>query len=212
MYTLYYSPGSASLAVHWMLLELKAPFSLVKVNLAANEQNSKEYLALNPSGQVPTLVVDGVPRAECAALLVLLSERHPDARLVPAVGDAARADYLQMMFYLANTLQPAFRQWFYPDEAAGVESSEAAKAHARARIERVWSRLDARLGDGRQYLLGQNLTSVDFLGTMLMRWSRNMPVPATSYRNIAAYLERMRKMPSLRLVHQKEELTEWIDG
>ena len=53
-YTLYYSPGSASLVVHWMLIELDAPHTLALVDTAAGAQKQPEYLALNPNGVVPT--------------------------------------------------------------------------------------------------------------------------------------------------------------
>ena len=212
MYTLYYAPSTASLAVHWLLIELGVPFDLVPVDLESSAQKSAAYLRLNPSGHVPTLIVDGVPHAECAALLMLLAERHAQAGLAPAAGSRERADYLQWMFYLANTLQPAFRNWFYADEPAGPENVEASKRQARAKIERVWERFDALFADGRPFLLGTRLSVADFLLTMLTRWSRNMPRPATEFPHLASYVARMRAMPSLREVHARENLTDWING
>ena len=44
MYTLYYSPGAASMAVHWMLLHIGAPFALEKIDLEAKAQHKPEYL------------------------------------------------------------------------------------------------------------------------------------------------------------------------
>ncbi|HVC15751.1 MAG TPA: glutathione S-transferase N-terminal domain-containing protein, partial [Rhodanobacter sp.] len=61
MYTLYYSPGAASMLVHLTLLETGAPHALERVDLEAGQQRSAAYLALNPNGVVPTLLVDGVP-------------------------------------------------------------------------------------------------------------------------------------------------------
>ena len=91
VYTLYYSPGSASLVVHLALLEIGAPFRLEKVDFDRDAQHSPEYLRINPRGQVPTLVIDGQPYFESAALLMILAERHPEARLAPPPGsDAAR--------------------------------------------------------------------------------------------------------------------------
>ena len=86
MYTLYWSPGTASLCVHWMLIELGEPHELVKVDIEAGEHRKPEYLKLNPGGVVPTLVVDGVPLGESAALCMILAERHPQAGFAPAVG------------------------------------------------------------------------------------------------------------------------------
>ncbi len=212
MYTLYYSPSTASLAVHWMLIELGVPFELVTVDFESKAQKSPEYLAVNPSGHVPTLVIDGVPHFECAALLMLLAERHPEAGLSPAPGTPQRADYFQWMFYCANTLQPAYRAWFYPDEPEGADNIEASQRHARARIETAWDRIDALLSDGRAYMLGPQISALDFLTTMLTRWSRNMPKTASAWPHLGAYINRMRKMPSLREVHAREKLTDWIDG
>ena len=193
-----------------MLLHIGAPFELVKVDLDTKAQHAPEYLKINPSGHVPALIVDGAVRTECAAILMLIAERHPDAKLAPALDAMERGEFLQMMFYFANTLQPAFRSWFYPDEPAGPENKDAAMAQARAKIEIVWQRVDARLGDGRAYLAGPSLSAADFLGAMLMRWSRNMPKPATQYPHIAAYLKKIWQMPSLKAVHDREGLTEWL--
>jgi len=112
MYRLYWSPGAASLAVHWMLRELDVPFEIERADIDSGRNRSPEYLRLNPEGRVPTLIVDGAPVRETAALLMLLAERHPGAGLAPAVGAPDRAAWLEWMLYLANTLQPAFRLWF----------------------------------------------------------------------------------------------------
>jgi len=212
MYQLHYSPSTASLAVHWMLIEIGAPFELVLTDIATGAHKTPDYLKLNPSGVVPTLIVDGAPVLESTAILMLLAERHPDKGLAPAPGTPERAAYFQWMVYLANALLPGFRAWYYPHEPAGEANAEAAQAAARARIEAVWDRVDAQLAAKGPYMLGERLSAVDFLATMLMRWSRNTPRPATAWPHIARYLARMRAMPSLREVHAREGLTDWIDG
>jgi glutathione S-transferase len=210
MYTLYYSPSAASFAVHWMLNELHAPHELVLVDLESKQQKSADYMRLNPSGMVPTLVVDGAPRTECAALLLLLAERHPEAALAPTIGSIERMDYLQWMLFFANTVQPAYRAWFYPHEPAGETYIELVKAQAQPRIEGIWSRLDAHLSN-RDYFAGSKLTAVDFLATMLLRWSRNMPKPATEWPNIHGYVRRMRALPSYVKTLQVEKLNDWVN-
>ncbi|MCW5579400.1 MAG: glutathione S-transferase, partial [Dokdonella sp.] len=137
MYTLYYSPGSANLVVHLALLEIGAPHQLERVDISKGENRSAQYLAINPSGIVPTLIVDGQPHTEAAALAMLLAERHPAAGLAPAPGSAGRADYLQWMFYLANTLQPLFRQWFFPTDHLPA-AADTIKEAARIGIEKCW--------------------------------------------------------------------------
>jgi glutathione S-transferase len=209
MYTLYWSPGSASLCVHWLLLELGVDFEARRLDLDSGEQRTPEYLKLNPNGRVPTLIVDGAPAYEAAALLLLLAERHPEPSFPPAVGTRERTLYLQWMLHLANTLQPAFRHWFYPDEAAGADNAAAAKEAARTVIEGAWDRLSAHLGNGGPYVCGGAVSAVDFLATMLMRWSRNMPRTATAWPALAGYVGRMKARPTFKRLYEREGLTEW---
>lgn len=207
--TLYYAPGAASLLVHWLLIELDVPHVLHLVDTAAKAQKSPEYLALNPNGVVPTLVLDGQPQYEAAALAMLLAERNPDALLAPLPDDSRRADYLQWMFNLANMVQPLFRQWWYPGEPAGEANADALRAHCAPRIEAEWARIDAHLAAHGPCLLGERVSVADFYLTMLMRWSRNMPKPATEWPHLAALAQRMKARPSFATLYEREGLTEW---
>ncbi len=209
MHVLHYAPSTASLVVHWLLIELEIPHELRLVDLEAGQQRSPAYLALNPAGVVPTLVIDGAPLCEAAAIVMHLADVHGGAGLAPAPGTPARARYYQWMFFMANTLQPAYRAWFYPTEPAGEANVEATKAQARARIEAAWLRVEAALSAGGPYLLGQSLSVADFMATMLMRWSRNMPTPAHTHPALAAFAQRMKARPSFREVYRREGLTDW---
>ena len=208
MYTLYYAPGTASLAVHLALLEIGAKHALKRVDLGAGEQNSAAYLALNPNAVVPTLLVDGKPAYESAALLLLLAERHPDARLAPAPGTPARAAFLQWMLHFANVVQPAFRIWFSPAKYAG-EPSATAKEVARETIEAAWQRFDAFVSAQGPWALGADFSVLDIYSTLLMRWSRNMPKPATSWPALAALAARVKARPTWAKLYAIEGLTEW---
>ncbi len=209
MYILYYSPATASMAVHQTLLELGAVHELRKLDFETQAQKSVDYLALNPNGMVPTLIVDGHPYYECAALLMLLAERHPEAKLAPAPGTPQRATWLQWMVHFANTLQPAYRQWFYPQDFAPVEHEVVSKEFARRRIEGVWQRLDAHLAAHGPYVAGAEFSVADIYATMLMRWSRNMPRPATAWPALAALAQRVKTRPSWKHLCEIEELTDW---
>jgi glutathione S-transferase len=211
MYKLHYTPGAASLAVHWMLIELGVPFELERVDFARNEQKSPEYLKLNPAGQVPTLEIDGRPYVETAALLMILAERHPEHDFAPLPQEPERWDHLELMIFLANNLAPAFRALFYPEGFGSAEDEQHVKHYARQRIETAFSRLDQRLSDGRTYLLGERFTASDFLATMLARWSRNMPRPAETWPNLGVYIARVKQREGLREVHRREGLTDWIN-
>jgi glutathione S-transferase len=208
-YTLFYAPGTASMAVHWMLIELGAPLELVLVDFDAGDQRDPAYLQLNPAGRVPTLVVDHRPYTESAALLMLLAERHPRAGLAPAPAAPDRARWLETMLFLANTVSPAMRDWFYADKDGDPAGAEAVRALARARIEGAWDRLDAQLGESEAYLFGARPGAVDFLAAMLLRWSRNMPRPANQWPALAAYVGRMADLPSYHELCEREGIAPW---
>ena len=209
MTLLYYSPGAASLLVHWLLIELGIEHELRALDFASREQKSAEYMALNPSGVVPTLGLDGKPMVEAAAIAMHLGDTHPGAGLAPAADDPRRRDYLQWMFHLANMVQPLFRIWWYPHEVAGADLSETALAHVQPRIEATWARIDAHLAAHGPYLLGQAPCVADFYLTMLMRWSRKMPRPATDWPHLAALAASLKSRPSFAALYAAEGLEEW---
>jgi glutathione S-transferase len=209
MDVLYYAPGAASFLVHWLLIELDVPYELRLVDTAAKQQKTADYLALNPNGVVPTLVVDGKPQYEAAALAMLLADRHPRAGLAPAPDDPRRADYVQWMFNLANMVQPLFRQWWYPGEPAGEANADALRAHCAPRIEAQWQRIDDHLAKSGPYLLGDAMSAADFYLTMLMRWSRGMPKPATEWPHLAALAKSLKARPSFARLYKEEGLEEW---
>jgi len=209
MYTLYYSPGAASLVVHWILIELHLPHKLVKLDLDAKQHKTPDYLALNPSGVVPTLLIDGKPMCEAAAIAMYLADANPRAKLAPLPASDLRSSFYQWMFYLANTLQPPFRSWWYPAEAAGEANSEAAKEQARIKIESVFGNIDAHLARKGPYLLGENISVADFMLVMLMRWSRGMPKTALEFPNLARLAGQFKARPSFKELYASEGLTEW---
>jgi glutathione S-transferase len=195
------------MVVHWMLIELDIPHQLKLVDTANGEQKSEAYLRLNPAGLVPTLVIDGTPLTEAAALVMHLADSQSIAGLAPALGTVARAQYNQWMFFCANTLQPAYRNWFYPDQAPG--GVDAVKLHTQQTIESAWARVEKHLQSNGPFLLGDKVTAADFLLCMLMRWSRNMPLPAHTLPALGVHASKMKARPSFKLLYQREGLTEW---
>ncbi|MCY7355611.1 MAG: glutathione S-transferase, partial [Lysobacter sp.] len=155
MYTLYYAPGAASMVVHWLLLELGQPHELRLVDTGKGEQKMPQYLALNPNGVVPTLLVDGAPMFEAAGILMQLADTHAEPALAPMVGSAGRRGYTQWMFHLANAVQPLFRQGWYPHDPAGEANIEVVKQSAAMRSGAAWDRIDAQLAANGPYLLGE---------------------------------------------------------
>ena len=209
MHVLYYAPGAASLLVRWLLVELDVPHELRRIDLEARDQKEAGYLALNPAGVVPTLVVDGRPMTEAAAIAMWLAERHPEAALAPRPGEPGRDAYLQWMVHLANAVQPLFRLWWYPHEAAGDTHRDLAREAVRPRIEAAWDRIDAHLAANGPCLLGSRESVADYYLAMLMRWSRHMPRPAHAWPALGALASRMKARPSFRELYAREGLEEW---
>jgi glutathione S-transferase len=209
MYTLYYGKGAASLAIHAALKEIGVPYELVAVDLDAGQQRSPEYLRLNPQGKVPTLLIDGKPFHESAALMLMLAERHPHSNLAPPAGSLARAEWYELVVSMANTLGGNFRLWFYPSDIGSSNEDSAVRDAVRQQIESVWAAFDARLAGNGPYLLGETFSGADLMLTMYMRWSRNMPRPATDWPALRKYADMMRARASWRHVTQAEALTGW---
>ncbi|WP_431634168.1 glutathione S-transferase family protein [Dyella sp. KULCS107] len=209
MYTLYYSPGTASMVVHMALIEAGAPHELKLVDIEQGAQRDPAYLALNPRGVVPTLVIDGRARHESAALLMMLADRHPDAGLAPAPDTPAREAFQQWLVYLSNTLLSTYRFWFYPPELGASEHPPQVRAALAAKIEGVWDYLDAELAARGPYLLGAEFSAADLLLAMLMRWSRNMPRPASQWPALARLADLIRRRESWQRVYAIEGLSGW---
>ena len=209
MYTLYYSPGTASMVVHLALLEIGADYQLELVDIEKGSQHSAEYRKLNPYGKVPTLLIDGLPVYESAALLTVLAERHPEAKLIPAVGTPERNAWLQWTVFLSNTLMSTYRLWFYPSELGNDEHPPALRAALQRKIESVWDQLDTHLSAHGPYLLGSEFSGVDLLLIMLMRWSRNMPRPVTEWPALKRLADLMRARPSWQKLYELEALSAW---
>jgi glutathione S-transferase len=180
------------------------------VDLAAGQQRDPMYLKLNPNGVVPTLLIDGKPFYEAAAALMTIAERQPEGNLAPPADSLGRAAWNQWIVHFANTLQPAFRLWFYPQDIGADAATQAvAKAAVQRKIEAAWDRLEAHLTVNGPYLLGDKPSAADLMLIMLMRWSRNMPKPVTEWPTLAAYASLMKSRPSWKRLYEVEGLTEW---
>jgi glutathione S-transferase len=209
MYTLYYSPGSASMVVHLALLEIGLPYELKLVDFSRRAQTEPAYLKLNPQGVVPTLIIDGVTRTESAALLIMLAERHPQAGLIPALGTPEHDEWHQWVAYMSNSLASTFRLWFYPGDLGATIPEASLKAGLQQRIEAIWDRLDMHLRAHGPYLVSGRFSGADLMLTMLMRWSRKMPRPATQWAALKVLADNVRARPSWKKLYELEGLQEW---
>lgn len=172
MYKLYWAPGTAALAPQAMLEEAGAPYDIVVLDLKRQEHRRPEYLALNPAGLAPTLVTgDGQVLTESAAITVALCERHPEAGLIPELGDPARGAFFRWLFYLTNNVQEAYKR-FYFSRRFSTDPADAPKIKEQAASDLAlrWRIVEDRLGDPGPWLLGERFSAADIFLVMLSTW------------------------------------------
>jgi glutathione S-transferase len=176
MLTLYFAPGSSSFAVHIALHEIGVAFEARPMSFKKNDMHLPEYLALNPEGKVPTLVVDGRPLTEVAAILYYLAKRFPDADLLPRDDIEADAQALSWMSFAASTLHPARR-------------------HGLDYAREVYGIADRRLGSG--WALGHYSIADIHLFRLYWRLANSLlPAPGT-FPNLTAHYARMIARPAV---------------
>jgi glutathione S-transferase len=107
MLTFYFAPGSSSMAPHIGLHEVGVAFEPKLMSFKNGDLRRSEYLAINPEGKVPTLVIDGRPLTEVGAILYYLARRFPDADLLPRDDPEAAAQAISWMSFIASSLHPA---------------------------------------------------------------------------------------------------------
>jgi len=132
-YRLHYAPDNASLVIRLALEELGASYETVLVDRRARAQKSPAYLALNPAGLIPVLETPDGALFETGAILLWLADRH--GALAPDPEDPARGALLKWLFLLSNTLHPAMRMIFYPDQYAGTDPDVQARLRTHMQSE-----------------------------------------------------------------------------
>jgi glutathione S-transferase len=176
MYTLYYSPGAASMAAHGLLEELGVPYQLELVDTGKGEHQNAAYLKLNPGGKVPAMRLDnGDVISESAGLCIYIADRHPQGGMAPGVDDPKRGAYLQWMMFLTNTIQPADLRYYYTERYTKSGDLDGIKQAAQDEIAAAWARIDAHLAAQGPYLLGDRYSAVDIFCHMLSTWQECCP-------------------------------------
>src|SRR5437899_5114898 len=107
MFKLYYAPGTCALASHIALQEAGAAYTTEKVDFKTNQQNSPEYLAINPKARVPSLVTDRGILTETPAMLAFIAQSFPQAKLAPFDDAFALAQVQAFNSYLCSTVHVA---------------------------------------------------------------------------------------------------------
>ncbi len=140
IYTLYFSPDSASFIVRLALRLTGASFAERQIDRPAGELDSPAYRAMHPLGKIPAMETPDGPMFETAAMLLYLAERHTG--LAPSPASPERAAFLKWFFYTVTNLHAPLMQVFYPDRVAGQECSAAVVAHQSAKLKEHFAILD----------------------------------------------------------------------
>ena len=175
MYTLYGKPGSGSAAIEAALVIARVPFRIVETASWAKNDAYADLLAVNPLGQVPTLVLeDGSALSESAAILIHLGSVHEDSKLLPEKM-SARAQAVRGLVFIAANCYAAISIIDFPERwcenADGDEKvQERIRSGTRARLHRHWE-MFADVFPARPYLSGQDLGALDLLAAVVSKWS-----------------------------------------
>jgi len=184
MLTFFFSPGASSMATHIALFEVGAEFDARLLSLPKKENRKPEFLARNPDGKVPTLLIDGRVLTEVAATLYYLARRYPAANLFPAGDIEAEAQVISWMSFIASTVHPARR--------VGV-----------ARLHEVFAVAEQKLA-GRTWAAGDYSIADIHLFRLFWRWMNSGgPAPGT-FPGISAHYERMMQRPAVKRVLEIE--------
>ena len=200
---LYYKPGACSLAPHIVLRELGEEFAMERVDTETRRTESgDDYLTVNPNGYVPALrLADGEVVTENSALLPYLADRHPEAGLAPPAGTMARVRLQEMLGFLNSELHKAYGP-FFSDRALSAEERETAGAKIAARIRR----LEDKLADGRDFLLGVNFSVADAYAFVILNWSGFIDFDLSPFPRTARLVERVRVRPAVQTAMRAEGL------
>src|SRR3546814_6798116 len=90
-----------------MLEEVGRPYEIRVLDLKKGENQTPEYLAVNPMGKVPALLHGGVAVTEASAICCYLADAFPEAGLTVPVGDPRRGPYLKWLFFSSGCIEPA---------------------------------------------------------------------------------------------------------
>jgi glutathione S-transferase len=149
---LYYATGACSLAPHIALEEAGDRFELSRVDLAANQQNSAEFLRVNPKARVPTLTDGDWVLTEAPAILRYIAARHPAAGLWPW-DPRQEARCAEWLAWISSTV-------------------EDVAATAKKTCRELWQTVEARIGEG-PWAIGERYSVADPYLLVYWMWGRS---------------------------------------
>lgn len=198
--TLFHTKMSSSSPVAMALRELEVLHETITVDLAAGDQRKPDFLALNPNGKVPTLVVDGAPLFEALAILQWLGDRYGVAKgLWPAADSPARLRALSWSTWsYVSVISVIQRLTAVSSPRVPKENHNPAAAEtARRELGVLFSVLDRELTD-RQFLLGENLSLCDLIVANVVAYAGLCGVSTEAHPHVKTWLAQCTSRPSFR--------------
>jgi glutathione S-transferase len=193
---LYYASGACSLGIHVLLNEVGADYELVKLDMRAGDLQKPEYLAVNPKGKVPAMMLDdGTILTEWPALATYIAATHARAHLISS-DPVIAARTMEAVMYINGTVHLAgFSRVMRP---AVFSPNPVEKDAVRMQGKKIFgdglALVSATLGD-QDYLMG-DFSVADAALFYVTFWNNavaKVEVPA----NINAHYDRMMARPAV---------------
>lgn len=199
---IYQYPAACSRVTMTALEEIGLNYEDRCVNISSAQQKSAEYLAMNPKGKVPTVIVDGTVMTENAAILAFLDAQYPQACLLPRSGDAVFDNRgLIDLVWVSSTVHPIVRQVRMPVKWTTGDPS-GVKADGMAKFADECAKLSARIGDGWWY--GNDWSILDTYVYWAYSTAEKGGFVLSDYPVLTAHGERVRARPSFQRVFARE--------
>ncbi len=199
MLNLFHAPGSCSRASHIALCEADAPHTITRVNLAASEQRSPDYLSTNPKGRVPALVTEAGTLTENTAILAYIAQSFPEAKLAPLDNPFEFARMQAFNAYLSSTVHVAHahrvrgERWVEADDATSIA---AMKAKSPKTMAECFTMLNDELFTG-PWVLGDAYSVADAYLFTLSQWLPAHGLELSPFTRIAEHHARMLERPAV---------------
>jgi glutathione S-transferase len=202
--TLYYAPHSCALASHLALAHAGAEYEAVRVDFAANEQRSPAYLALNPKGRVPALVTDRGVLTETPAILLYVSQIHPEAGLAPLDDPFALAEMQAFNSYLCATVHVAhahrMRGARWADDPSAIAAMQRKVPQS---VGECFGLIEQELLRG-PWVMGERYGLCDLYLFTLAQWLEADGVDTAKLPKVMDHRRRMAERPLVRKVVAEE--------
>ena len=197
----YSAVMSSATPVARALAELEIPHEEVRLNLQALDQKQPAFLALNPNGKVPTLVVDGTPMFEALAIMQWLGDRFGMQKgLWPAADSPERITAMawSTWAYVTYGTQVVLLQRMTSERLSPEYHNQPQAELARHELQHLLGLLDARLSQHR-FMLSENYSLLDLIVAGVIAYSQYFGTSLDAVPNVKAWLERCAARPAFQV-------------